>query len=317
MFSVTTARKNGFDLIVLQNEAAQVYAEIVPACGAILNAFVVNHKGISQNLIQSYDSECDYNANLATKGFRSCKLSPFACRLKESHYQFNGQAYQTGRFILGEHAIHGLLYDAPFMVVHQVSSENLAQVSLHYHYCGRFSGFPFHYDCDVTYTLKADATLSITTCITNKNEVAMPIQDGWHPYFTLGGKIDDLQLQINSNQRWIFDEGMIPTGDSENYTTFEKLKFIESEKFDDCFSVENSHDKPAAVLTNPATGWALEIYANKNYPFLQIYTPDHRESIAIENLSGLADCFNNGIGFMQLEAGATQQFEATYRVVTL
>jgi aldose 1-epimerase len=316
MFSVTTARKNGFDLIVLQNEAAQVYAEIAPACGAILHAFVVNHNEQSQNVIQSYTSEGDFNANLATKGFRSCKLSPFACRLNGSNYQFNGQEYQTGRFVLGDHAIHGLLYDAPFMVVQQLASENLAQVSLHYHYCGRYSGFPFHYDCDVTYTLKADAVLSVTTSITNKAEVTMPIQDGWHPYFTLGCKIDELQLQINTRQKWIFDEGMIPTGQHETYIEFANPKQLASQKFDDCFSVENSYDQPAAKITNPANGLALEIYSNKNYPFLQIYTPDHRDSIAIENLSGLADCFNNGIGFMQLEPGAVQQFEATYRVVT-
>ena len=47
----------------------------------------------------------------------------------------------------------------------------------------------------------------------------------------------------------------------------------------------------------------LEILPEKSYPYLQIYIPPHRNSIAIENLSGAPDGFNNEMGVTTLESG--------------
>jgi galactose mutarotase-like enzyme len=42
----------------------------------------------------------------------------------------------------------------------------------------------------------------------------------------------------------------------------------------------------------------LTIEPDKEYPILQIYIPPHRNSIAIENLSGAPDNFNNKMGLV-------------------
>jgi aldose 1-epimerase len=47
---------------------------------------------------------------------------------------------------------------------------------------------------------------------------------------------------------------------------------------------------------------------------LQIYTPATRDSIAVENLSGAPDCFNNGMGLLLLQPGHSQIFTVRYLV---
>jgi aldose 1-epimerase len=50
---------------------------------------------------------------------------------------------------------------------------------------------------------------------------------------------------------------------------------------------------------------------------LQIYTPPHRKSIAIENLSSAPDAFNNKIGLIELGAEESHAFQTRYRIESL
>jgi aldose 1-epimerase len=68
-------------------------------------------------------------------------------------------------------------------------------------------------------------------------------------------------------------------------------------------------------LRNPENGWELLFFAEKQYPYLQIYTAPHRKSIAIENLSGAPDCLNNDMGLIILEPGQSQTFTLSYQVL--
>jgi aldose 1-epimerase len=58
----------------------------------------------------------------------------------------------------------------------------------------------------------------------------------------------------------------------------------------------------------------LEISPEGSYPFLQIYTPPHRQSIAIENLSAAPDAFNNKMGLIVLTAGEEKTFRTLYAI---
>jgi aldose 1-epimerase len=71
------------------------------------------------------------------------------------------------------------------------------------------------------------------------------------------------------------------------------------------------------VVRNPKRKVQLEIYPEKSYPYLQIYTPDHRKSIAIENLSAAPDAFNNGLGLKVLEPGEAATFTTKFIIRSL
>ena len=230
--------------------------------------------------------------------------------------------YFIEKFLLGGSALHGLLYDAIFEVINQYADEVSAGVELKYSYPGSDNGYPFQYDCVVAYHLKRDNELSIVTEIINKDKTSMPIQDGWHPYFTFGGKIDELQLEFKSKQQLIFDTGLVPTGEMITYKEFESIKKIGDTSLDNCFTI-NFADQAVAngnavcILRDPTKKLQLEIIPDAHYPYLQIYTPPHRNSIAIENLSAAPDAFNNKIGLITLSPGENIIFTTTYKITSV
>ncbi len=62
MYSIITKTENGFDKIILKDETAGTFAEVIPSCSAILHAFTVIKDEKEFNVIDSYQSEaaCRY-----------------------------------------------------------------------------------------------------------------------------------------------------------------------------------------------------------------------------------------------------------------
>ncbi|HRP58604.1 aldose 1-epimerase, partial [Agriterribacter sp.] len=210
-------------------------------------------------------------------------------------------------------AIHGLLYKQPFRLVQEQASDHSALVSLLHEYKGDDPGYPFPYNCGVVYRLEEKNTLSITTTIKNTGISALPVADGWHPYFTFGDRVDDLELQFRSGEMLEFID-LIPTGKILPYNAFTLPARIGETALDNSFVLDFGKAQPMCVVRDPATGWQLEIRPDKSYPYLQIYIPPHRNSIAIENLSTPPDSFNNGIGLITLTAGESTNFSTQYTV---
>jgi aldose 1-epimerase len=317
MFDARIVSDADFDKVILKDTNTGTSVEIIPGCGAILHAFNVFNKGTLLNVIDSYDNTADFGANLTAKGFKSCKLSPFACRIKDATYTFEGKQYTTEKFLLKGNALHGLLYDAVFVVTKTWADEGVAGVLLQHEYKGSDKGYPFIYSCNISYELKSNNALTIVTSITNTDKDLIPIQDGWHPYFGFGGSIDELQLEFQSKELVEFDAELIPTRKLIPYEEFGSLKKIDHAEFDTCFTVNFYECQPLCVLRDPAQRIQVEIHPDKSYPYLQIYTPPHRNSIAIENLSAAPDVFNNGMGAKVLAPGQTANFTTTYKITLL
>ena len=317
MFATEANNENGFDKIVLKDTLSKTFVEIIPSCGAILHSFTVLHNTSLLNVIDHYESAEDFARNVTSNGFKSCKLSPFACRVNNATYRFGEKEYTLEKFLLNKNALHGLLYDADFAVMDQYADAASAGVALRYSYTGNDKGYPFHYDCVVAYHLKKDNELTIITEIINKDKGLIPIQDGWHPYFTLGGKIDELQLEFQSKEILVFNDSLIPTGELLPYQEFGSLRKISDTTFDNCFIVNFAECQPLCVLRDADKKIQIEIRPDKHYPYLQIYTPPHRNSIAIENLSAAPDAFNNKMGLIILQPGENIIFATTYKITSL
>lgn len=317
MFAIQAITEQGFAKWILQDTSNGTSAEVIPACGAMLHAFTVDNRGHRVNVIDGYADADDFAQNVTSKGFKSSKLSPFACRLKHGQYHFGEQDYTVHKFYLGPHALHGLLYDAVYEVVDSQADEEAATLTLLHTYRGADSGYPFAYDCKVTYRLAVNNRLTLTTVILNESGGLIPIQDGWHPYFGFGGSINDLQLEFQSKEKVVFDNDLLPTGQLERYETFGSLTVLGDTPFDDCFTLNFAECQPLCVLRDATQKMQLEIYPDRSYPYLQIYTPPHRQSIAIENLSAAPDAFNNGMGLRVLAAGESASFITAYQISIL
>jgi|SRR5690242_15955754 len=316
MFSIQKKKEAGFEKVILKNDVTNNYAAVIPACGAILQEFVVERDKQKTNVIDSYHSLEEFK-NEVTKGFKGCKLSPFVCRLTHGKYIFGEKQYQVQKHYMGQHAIHGLLYDRNFSVISETANAAEASVTMKYEYRADDPGYPFQYDCIVTWKLEPENKLTVITECVNQDEGLIPMQDGWHPYFTLGDTINDLDLEFQGKQMVEFDTELLPTGNLVDYTRFSGIEKLGDRFLDNCFTLDTQECQPLCVLRNKEKKIEIQLFPDESYPYLQIYTPPHRKSIAIENLSGAPDGFNNEMGVITLESGQSALFSTTYKILLL
>jgi aldose 1-epimerase len=312
-FAIELSHDNGWNQVILSDKATGTRATIIPSAGAILNAFSVVHRGKSLQVIDGFSGADDFSARVE-KGFQSAKLSPFVCRIKNAHYRWEGKDFTLQKFSLNGAALHGLIYDAPFELIEQVINIHFAEVELKYTYTGSDHGYPFPYDCYIKYRLEENNSLFIVTAIHNRGKSAIPVADGWHPYFTFGGSIGNLQLQVKSSSILEYDEGLIPTGKTIAGNPWANPTKINETKQDHGYVLDFSQPQPLCSLTDPDKGVSVEFHPDRSYPYLQLYTPDHRKSIAIENLSAAPDAFNNRMGLVTLEPDHTKTFSTRYKI---
>lgn len=293
-------------VIRLSDTAASTAAEIF-ATGALLNKFELQHSnGCIYNCI---DGLSGINEVPNNSWFKSAKMSPFVCRLSNAAFGFGGKEYKTGRTFSGVHAIHGLIYDAGFSIVSSNANEQQAAVKLTYQWPGD-NGFPFAYQMDVTYTLRADSALTIQTSLINTGNSAMPCADGWHPYFNMQAATDECSIAMQPVGKLKMNAELIPTGHIADASPFSGLISLRDLHLDDCFLLDAINTD--CTLKGPF--YQIKIAAHDSYPYLQIFTPDHRQSIAIENLSSAPDAFNNGMGLIILEPGQSKDFITSFQV---
>lgn len=299
--------------IILTSADGLTRVSILPDYGAMLHAFVVDNGGQAINIIDNYKDAADITAHLSLS-YKSSKLSPFVCRIAGAQYQYEGQTMEFSTKFVDGNAIHGLLYNKPFRKIAGFTDVDRASVLLKYVYKQEDDGYPFDYACEIRYTLFNNNTLQIQTTVTNLDDLTLPVADGWHPYFTLGGNTNDWTLQIASDTMLEFNEKLVPTGKKINDTRFTAGALLDDTELDNCFELESLEGRPACVLRNDANGMQLSLFPDKSYPYLQLYTPPHRKSIAIENLSAAPDAFNNGMGLLMLKPGHNETFTVYYQV---
>jgi aldose 1-epimerase len=319
-FDLKIHKNNGTEMVQLIDSKNNTVIEVLSK-GALMNSWKVYNKTIELELILGNQSKAltdqgsientskEQDLSFEMNGFRSGKMSPFSCRIENGQYDWGEQNYQLNKFYLGEHAMHGLVYDANFKIRSTKIQSDCASVELEFEYQGNDPGYPFNYQIKVEWTLYTNNQIRSKTTIQNKSAGTIPIMDGWHPYFTLGGIVDDYELAFKSIGKIEMNSSMIPTGNILDEDYFNNGKKIGSTHFDDCYKLNPLQNEVAISYE----GKTVTITPKSNYPYLQIYTPDDRQSIAIENLSGAPNCFNNKMGLQILEPHNHIYFETTYQ----
>ena len=277
--------------------------------GALLNSWLLSQRGESHQFIMG--NSLHVAKEFESQGFRSAKMSPYVCRLYKGQYTHLNTTYTMDRFYMGEHAIHGIMYDAEFIVQATEANEHQATVILVHHYLGSDQGYPFPFTMYVKWILEKNNKVSVQTTIQNNATVPIPIADGWHPYFTLGESIDNCSLQFSSIGKMEYDSDLLPTGNMIADNRFSKGLKLGSIQLDDGY--ELAAGNRSCTLQNEQ--FILKINPSSLYPYLQLYIPPDRNSMAIENLSGAPNAFNNKMGLQLLKPQDNIVFETSYQVV--
>ena len=277
--------------------------------GALLNSWLLSQRGESHQFIMG--NSLHVAKEFESQGFRSAKMSPYVCRLYKGQYTHLNTTYTMDRFYMGEHAIHGIMYDAEFIVQATEANEHQATVILVHHYLGSDQGYPFPFTMHVKWILEKNNKVSVQTTVINDAAIPIPIVDGWHPYFTLGESIDNCTLQFASKGKMEYDKDLLPTGNMIEDARFSNGLKIGDLQLDDGY--ELNAENSSCTLQNEQ--FILKINPSSLYPYLQLYIPPDRNSMAIENLSGAPNAFNNKMGLQLLKPQDNIVFETSYQVV--
>ena len=279
--------------------------------GALMNKWQIKNQNKTFNLIDGNNFENGWS-HFENNGFKGAKMAPFACRLENGEFNLEEKKYSIDKYYNDKHAIHGIVYDALFSIQSSQANEQGAYVVLKYAYLGNDKGYPFKFNLLIKWHLQKKNKISVETIITNCSANAIPIMDGWHPYFTLGSLMNECSLNFKSKGKVVFNDQLLPTGQIIEDPTFNSPAKINATQLDHCFILDPSNHE--CILENDQL--KLVVQAEINYPYLQLYIPPDRKSIAIENLSGAPNCFNNKMGLLVMKPHENLVFKSNYQVFT-
>ncbi len=271
-------------------------AKIYPNLGGSIQELIVNKVKIIDGISNDQKGLDDYAVT-----YKSSVLFPFPNRIEDGSYKYMETKY---RFPINEpsvnNAIHGLIYNKAFEISSIQSEEEISTVVLTYSSNGSTPGFPFPFELKLTYTIYATGNLKLRFDIANKGESPFPYGMGWHPYF-MADPLHDSTLSFPSRDFYVCNKRSLPV----NMTTSglsETFKMDDS-TFDDAYSLNRSE----CLFQSKSYNLKLDF----DYPegtFLQVYTPPHRKSIALEPMTCVANSFNNKIGLKELLPGTSDSW---------
>ena len=278
----------------LHNPQTGTGFSIVPGAGAN----VLDIRFSNQSILDGYTSPEDLEAG---KWGKSSILFPFPNRLDGGKYTWLGKKYQfpINNAATGN-AIHGFVREESFEPEFVFLGQDLASIRCYFDYRGDRDYYPFPFSMELEFTIHDSGKFELQVEVMNLHATPVPFGFGWHPYFRLANKADLHQLKLPPNEKVLINERMIPTGARTVFTDFQTLKKVEDVTLDTCFH----YAKPTGSyqVTLEGEGQTLSMKASAaEFPFFQVFTPPHRESIALEPMSCNVNMFNNLQGFVSLE----------------
>jgi aldose 1-epimerase len=261
-------------------------------------------------------------------------LFPFPGRLREGKLPYQGETYQLPLTdSTKQHAIHGFTPRNPWREIAGVSDADSAsvtgQLNLGKDLPASRDHWPADFNLNVTYRLFADR-LRVEAVVENLGPGPLPFGLGYHPYFRLPGVTDpDVGghvLQANVGQVWEADANNLPTGERKEVPPpldFRRPRPIGSTTLDNVLTGVRGPTEPGglvelAVLSHPSSTHHVRFLADTSFRDLVLFTPAHRQAVAIEPYTCSADASNlaaRGIdsGWRAIHAGAKWEGLVEYR----
>ncbi|PIX14356.1 MAG: aldose 1-epimerase, partial [Flavobacteriaceae bacterium CG_4_8_14_3_um_filter_31_8] len=132
MYTIKQETSHYSSFLILENASKTTKAVISLQEGARIATLIVSNKTIIKEL-PNFSYADSYAASL---------LFPFVSRIENGVYEFDGKMYQLDCNQAGINALHGLVYNKTFVVVHQKVTDSNAAVTLLYTEHNPPKGFP-------------------------------------------------------------------------------------------------------------------------------------------------------------------------------
>ena len=237
------------------------YSALILDQGAILYSYSIDDKDI---ILQFGDK----SENERTRGYFSQIIGPFANRIKNGQYTVDGESFQAERNN-GNNSLHSGSRNYGWQKWSLVSkSSNSVTLSLH---SPEGFGFAGNQDAEVSYTIKADGSLTIHYSVVSDKKCPVNLTN--HAFFNLNstGDIRDHVLRLPSLHYIDVDSELIPTeikstlGTDFDFTSPHKIGERRNGTYDHCFILDG--DGELSV-----TNGILTLTMKTDLPAVQLYT---------------------------------------------
>ncbi|GGK57433.1 MULTISPECIES: aldose 1-epimerase [Flavobacteriaceae] len=292
MYKITITKNENplLNEVIIFNKELNFTSSIFPNLGASLQKLDYNGIEIIDGISANDDGLKTYKNK-----YNSAILFPFPNRISDGKFEFNNTNYNLE---INEPALnnrlHGFVFNKSFVVKEKSTSKENAKIVFNYKYKGSTEGFPFPYNLELTYTFTKNK-VSLNFGVLNEGTTAFPFGIGWHPYFKVPN-LKDSTLAFEAKTQYLVNKKMIPT--EETRLKFKTPILIRDTFLDDCFITEKS----TTSLKTDSYTIDINFSSKKPTSFLQVYTPESRDCIAIEPMTCAPNSFNNKSGLLILEA---------------
>ena len=299
MYNYKTEEFGKFLKYTFYNDETKNSFSITPEHGASILHVVLDGQPI-------IDGHQTVEELLKNEWYKSTFLFPFPNRLKNGKYSFEGKSYQ---FQINDpdtkNALHGFGLNQGFKLISLDCKKNYAEIHCQHQNAGSDPSFPFAFSFDIKIRISEPNSFTVKLAFKNESQQNIPIGIGWHPYFNCFDKLDQVYMQMPDCQFVDVDEFAVPNGECYDYNYFQEKRQIGNVVLDNAFKIKGHNKKAEVVLVS---NYGKLVYWQETGPgkfnFLQIFTPSHRRSIAIEPMTCNIDAFNNGAGLIILKPGA-------------
>ena len=297
--------------------------------GAALLAFEVPFAGGRHDLADGYRNAEEVRAR---PGSRFAIMAPFAGRVANARYRFDGIAQDLDPGVVGSERAsrHGFVRDADFAIDELDADDGCARVALSTAAIRPRPGYPHAIDLGVSFTLDHHG-ITLEARMRNVGDRSAPCFFGWHPYFRMPGDgvVDQWQLEIPAQTLIRTGADLIALPGDAAYVSLDDvpaLDFREPRRVGDNILDQGYIDLQADAdgrirthLRDPASGMALAVWQERGV--MHAFTADTlardaRRAIALEPMECMADAFNRPecAEAIRLEPGSERTFRCGVEV---
>ena len=229
-------------------------------------------------------------------------LIPFPGRVRDGKYSFNGASYEMTRNDKdGPNAIHGFVRLKTWVTFLNSGDSATFTTSIA---SEDAPGYPFALTITVCYTLR-DSGLQCEFTVKNEGDQLAPVGAGFHPYFTVGSDLIDLDSLTLPFNAFLEFQNLLPTGNivpvEGTPHDFRTPQTIAGTVFNTCFVAPLPDDdgKTRIRLSTMDGKRAVTVWMDASFGYVVLYSGDplpethRRRSLAIEPMTCGTDAFNH------------------------
>jgi len=320
-YATALNKEHGQELVVLYDILGGRRLKVARH-GAAVISYTVRVNDALHELAEGYR---DADEIVQRPGSRFAIMAPFAGRIKDARYHFDGVAQDLAPGASGEARAsrHGFVRGTDFDVLASQADDTHASVTFASAAIRPQPGYPYAIDLAVRYTLDAGG-LTLEAVMRNVGERAAPCFFGWHPYFRVGGDaIDGWELQLPAQTLIRTGADLIALPGAAAYVAVDDapaLDYRDWRALGEAIIDQGYADLDAEAdgrlrtrLRNRAKQLGIAVWQERG--LMHVFTGDTlaqraRTAVALEPMECMADAFNRPecAAAIRLEPGAERVF---------